>query len=159
ANAVGTYFSTQASQEANQAEQAGLQAQWARRSQEWNFQLQSVADEIAQINAQIGAAQIRLQMAQEDQSNLDLQIQNARAVQDFLRGKFTNTQLYSWMVSQVSTVFFQCYQMAYDLATQAEAAFRFERGLATSTYIQFGYWDSLKKGLFAGERLYADLKR
>ena len=63
------------------------------------------------------------------------------------------------MVDQISTVFFQCYQMAYDLANRAEAAFRFERGLTTSSYIQFGYWDSLKKGLLSGERLYADLKR
>jgi hypothetical protein len=28
-----------------------------------------------------------------------------------------------------------------------------------SNYIQFGYWDSLRKGLLAGERLYLDLKR
>jgi hypothetical protein len=57
------------------------------------------------------------------------------------------------------TVYFQCYQMAYDLAVRAEATFRFERGLTSSNYIQFGYWDSLKNGLLAGERLYADLKR
>jgi hypothetical protein len=63
------------------------------------------------------------------------------------------------MVGQTSTVYFQCYQMVYDLAVRAEAGFRFERGLADSSYIQFGYWDSLKKGLMAGERLYADIKR
>jgi len=28
-----------------------------------------------------------------------------------------------------------------------------------NTFIQFGYWDSLKKGLLAGEKLYYDLKR
>jgi hypothetical protein len=126
---------------------AGLQGQFARRLEEWNFQLQSANDEITQINAQISAAQFRLAMAQEDQSNLNLQIQNAQAVQNFLTSRYTNAQLYSWMVDQISTVFFQCYQMAYDLATQAEAAFRFERGLTTSSYIQFGYWDSLKKGI------------
>jgi hypothetical protein len=31
--------------------------------------------------------------------------------------------------------------------------------LQSSNYIQFGYWDSLKKGLLSGERLYLDLKR
>jgi len=159
ASASSNYLSSEAAESANKASQSALQAQWDRRSQEWNFQLQSVTDEIAQINTQISAAQFRLTMAQEDQSNLNLQIQNAQAVQDFLRGKYTNTQLYSWMVGQISNVFFQCYQMAYGLATQAEAAFRFERGLANSSYIQFGYWDSLKKGLLSGERLYADLKR
>jgi Tc toxin complex TcA C-terminal TcB-binding domain/Neuraminidase-like domain/PA14 domain/Salmonella virulence plasmid 28.1kDa A protein len=159
ASATGTYFSIQASENANESSQVGIQGQWGRRSQEWAFQLQSVTDEIAQINTQINAAQFRLVVAQEDQSNLNLQIQNAQAVQNFLQSKYTSTALYSWMVSQISTVFFQCYQMAYDLATQAEVGFRFERGLTTSSYIQFGYWDSLKKGLLSGERLYADLKR
>src|SRR4029077_1840745 len=28
-----------------------------------------------------------------------------------------------------------------------------------ASFIQFGYWDSLKKGMLAGERLHADLKR
>jgi hypothetical protein len=114
---------------------------------------------MTQINTQISAAQFRLTMAQQDQSNLTLQIQNALTVQNVLTNKYTNKQLYSWMVDQVSTVYFQCYQMIYDLATQAEAAFRFERGLTASSYIQFGYWDSLKKGLLSGERLYADVKR
>ena len=31
--------------------------------------------------------------------------------------------------------------------------------LDDSNYIQYGYWDSLKKGLLSGEKLYHDLKR
>jgi GH18 family chitinase len=144
----------------NAAAQAGLQAEWARRDAEWVFQAAQAGDERAQIQAQISAANFGVQIAQQDQANLNTQIQNAQAVQDFLTSKkYTNQQLYSWMVDQISTVFFQCYQMAYNLATQAEAAFRFERCLTTSNYIKFGYWDSLKKGLMSGERLYADLKR
>jgi hypothetical protein len=88
-----------------------------------------------------------------------LQISNAQAVLDFLNGKYTNQELYSWMVSQISATYFQCYQMAYGLAKRAEACLRFELGLTSSNYIQFGYWDSLRKGLLAGEGLYADLKR
>jgi hypothetical protein len=138
---------------------AGIQSQWDRRSQEWQFQADQATDEIAQIKAQIDAANFRATVAQDDLDNLNSQIKNAQDVQDFLTGKYTNKQLYDWMIDQTSTVFFQCYQMAYDLAARAEAAFRFERGLTTSSYIQFGYWDSLKRGLMSGERLYADLKR
>src|SRR5438046_4551324 len=76
-----------------------------------------------------------------------------------MRNKYTNQARYDRMISQVSAIYFQCYQMAYDLAKRAEKAFRFERGLTTSNYITFGYWDSLKKGLLSGERLYLDLKR
>jgi Tc toxin complex TcA C-terminal TcB-binding domain len=56
-------------------------------------------------------------------------------------------------------VYFQSYQLAYDLAKRAERCFRFELGLQDSSYIQFGYWDSLKKGLLSGEKLQYDLHR
>ena len=49
--------------------------------------------------------------------------------------------------------------MAYDLAKRAEKAFHYELGGDDTGYIQFGYWDSLKKGLLAGEKLHYDLKR
>ena len=45
------------------------------------------------------------------------------------------------------------------MAKRAERAYRYELGLHDSSFIQFGYWDSLKKGLLAGERLTHDLKR
>jgi hypothetical protein len=63
------------------------------------------------------------------------------------------------MLSQIAGVYFQSYQLAYDLAHQAERAFRYELGIKESNYVQFGYWDNLKKGLLAGERLQADLRR
>ena len=73
--------------------------------------------------------------------------------------KFTNAELYQWMVGQLSTLYFQSYQLAYDLAKQAERAYRHELALPDATFVQFGYWDSLKKGLLAGERLQFDLER
>jgi len=63
------------------------------------------------------------------------------------------------MLGQVSGVYFQAYKVAFDAAQQAERAFKFERGEQTSSFIEFSYWDSLKKGLFAGERLLIDLRR
>ena len=158
-NATASQFQTSAGYQSYLSNMAGLQAQWNRRDAEWQFQAAQASDEMAQIQAQISAAGFRVTIAQDDQSNLNLQIQNAQQIQNYLGNKYTNTQLYSWMVSQISTVYFQCYQMAYNYAVSAEAALRFERGLRTSSYIQFGYWDSLKKGLMSGERLYTDLKR
>src|SRR5262249_42716488 len=87
------------------------------------------------------------------------QIDNASAVQDFLREKHTNEELYDWMFSQTSAIFFQGYKLAYDMAKRAEKAYRFERGLTTSDFIRFGYWDSLRNVLLSGEQLALDLKR
>jgi Tc toxin complex TcA C-terminal TcB-binding domain len=80
-------------------------------------------------------------------------------VEDFLRSKYTNQELYAWMESQVRPLYYQAYTLAYDLAKKAEKVFRFERGLQDSNFIQFGYWDPAYDGLFAGERLYIGLKQ
>ena len=141
------------------ANMASLTGGWARRSQDWNFQLQTATKELAQIQSQIDAANVRIQIAQYDQQNQQRQIAHAQAILDFLSSKYTNNELYGWMISQVSASYFQCYQIAYGLAKRAEACLRFELGLTDSNYIQFGYWDSLRKGLLAGESLYTDLKR
>ena len=72
--------------------------------------------------------------------------------------RFTNRELYDWIISQLSTTYFQAYQLAYDLAKRASKAYAFELG-ADPGYIQFGYWDSLHKGLHAGDKLLLDLRR
>jgi len=142
-----------------QATRSSILGGHIRRADEWNFQLSVAAKELEQIDKQIAGAQIRSAIAQLEIANHDKQIENAGVIEDFLRNKYTNEDLYGWMVSQTSTLFFQCYQMAYELAKRAEACFRVERGLSDSSFINFGYWDNLRKGLLCGEQLYLDLKR
>ena len=91
--------------------------------------------------------------------NQDLQIANSQAVNAFMQGKYTNQELYNWMIGQVSKTYFRAYQLAYSLAKQAERCFQFEIGVEDTSYIQYGYWDSLRKGLQAGESLQMDLRR
>jgi hypothetical protein len=141
------------------ASMAGISGGWERRNAEWKFQAAIATLELTQIQQQINAANIRVQIATQDVTNQNLLIANASAVQDALKSKFTSQDLYGWMIGQVSAVFFQCYQMAYDLAKRAEACYRFELGIPQSSYIQFGSWDSLKQGLLSGEKLFQDLKR
>jgi hypothetical protein len=132
---------------------------FSRRADEWQLQADLASKELKQVAQQIAAAQVRADIAQQELDNHDLQTANAQAVQDFLHDKYTNQDLYGWMISQTSATFFQCYKLAYDMARRAERAYRFERGVTDSNFIRFGYWDSLKKGLLSGERLYLDLKR
>jgi hypothetical protein len=131
----------------------------ARRSEEWRLQLALATKELAQIDKQMAASEIRMAIAENDLSTHDQQIENAKGVEEFLRNKYTNQDLYGWMLSQISAVYFQSYKLAYDMAKRAERAFRFERGATESSFIQFGYWDSFTKGLLAGEKLLLDMKR
>jgi hypothetical protein len=147
---------TEASFEAGKSARLG---QFAMRAHEWLLQSNLAGREIMQLDQQILAAELRMQIADRELSNHRRQLAQARELEGFLRDKYTNQELYGWMIGQLATVFFQTYQLAYDLAKRAERAFRHELGLKDSSFIQFGYWDSLKKGLLAGERLLHDLKR
>jgi hypothetical protein len=141
------------------ANRASIKGSWDRRKDDWKFQAEQADKEMKHIEKQIDAAKIRSAIVEQELTSHDLQIENTKEVDVFMHDKFTNNQLYSWMVSQISTIYFQSYQMAYDLAKRAEKGFRHEIGDQDAAFIQFGYWDSLKKGLLAGERLHYDLKR
>src|SRR5262249_4509742 len=105
------------------------------------------------------AADIRQKIAEDELANHEKQIEQAEEIEDFLRDKFTNQDLYNWMWSQVSAVYFQAYKLAYDLAKRAERVYRHELGITDSAFIPFGNWDNLRQGLLAGEKLSLDLRR
>jgi hypothetical protein len=130
-----------------------------RRQEDWSHQADLATRELRQVDRQLAAAQIRLAMAEHDLEHHDLQIANAQEVDEVQRRKFTNQELYTWQSGQLSSLYFQSYQLAFDVARRAERTFRHELGLRDSSFIQFGYWDSLKKGLLSGDRLHGDLMR
>jgi Tc toxin complex TcA C-terminal TcB-binding domain/Neuraminidase-like domain/Salmonella virulence plasmid 28.1kDa A protein len=134
-------------------------ASYTRRKDDWDFQKDLAVKEIEQLDKLIESAKLRIAIAEKELENHVLQIENAKATDEFMRSKYTNQELYQWQVGQISGVYFQSYKLAYDLAKRAERCFRFELGLQDSSYIQFGYWDSLKKGLLSGEKLQYDLRR
>ncbi|HEY1009115.1 MAG TPA: neuraminidase-like domain-containing protein [Daejeonella sp.] len=130
-----------------------------RRQDEWDFQGRLAAIDIRQAQNQINAAEIRQAIAEKELEHQEMQIENAKAVGDYMRNKYTNDQLYNWMITQISTVYFQAYQLAFDMAKKAEKCYQYELGISSSNIVQFGYWDSLKKGLLSGDKLMNDLRR
>lgn len=154
-------FKLVASQYSFEAAMASTMAGYERRRDDWNLQVDLAKKELAQIDKQILAAEIRLAIAELDKANQEKQIEQAEQVEGFLKTKFTNSQLYGWMVAQVSALHYQAYRMAFDLAKKAEKAAQHELGTdgEVFNYIQFGHWDSLRKGLLAGDRLHQDLRR
>ncbi|HEX3765587.1 MAG TPA: neuraminidase-like domain-containing protein [Kofleriaceae bacterium] len=132
---------------------------YLRRQDDWNLQATLATNELAQIDAQLAAADLRIAIAQHELDIQDLQIANATANAELLQTKFTNQELYDWMVSQLSSTYFNAYQLAYDLAKRASKAYTFEVAKGDPGFIQFGYWDSLHKGLVAGDKLLLDLRR
>ncbi|MGH3276495.1 MAG: neuraminidase-like domain-containing protein [Streptosporangiaceae bacterium] len=136
-----------------QAWAAGKMGGYFRRQQDWALQANLAAGEIMRIDRDIAAASLRVTIAQDDLAVHDQQTANAQQIEDFLTGKFTSQQLYGWMVGQASGLYSQLYQLAYGTAKLAEVGYQRELGVQESSYITFGYWDSLRKGLLAGDRL------
>lgn len=154
-HSMGIYASLVGSNASMSATLGGYQ----RRADEWKREEQALAKERQQMDKQILGAEIRLAIAESELENHDLQRENAREADALLHGKFTNEELYDWMIGEVSAVHFQSYRLAFDAARRAERAFQFELGDAAGTFLQPGAWDSLRKGLLAGEKLQFDLRR
>jgi hypothetical protein len=137
---------------------AGRKGGFLRQLQDRVLQANTAGYEIKNIDKQILTQQIRINISEQEITNQQKQIDNALEVEDFLRNKYTNEDLYSWMQDSVRGLYYQAYTLAYDIAKRAEQVFRFERQ-ADSNFIQFGYWDAAHDGLLAGERLYIGLKQ
>jgi hypothetical protein len=128
-------------------------------SDDWQEKITETTSDIEHTNRQIAGAQLALEIAQQNQTNHQTQIDQLQKQIDFLTDKFTNQDLYDWMVGQLADTYFQSYKLAYRLCKQVERCYQYELGIPDSNFIQFGYWDSLHKGLLAGEALNHDLRR
>jgi Tc toxin complex TcA C-terminal TcB-binding domain len=158
-SALASRYRFDATEAGHMATEAAKLAGYALRGHDHVLQTNQAAREIMQIDKQIIASELRVKIATKELANHRQQMEDAQKVEETLRDKYTNQELYGWMLGQLASVHFQSYQLAYDLARKAERAFRHELGVKDSNFIQFGYWDSLKKGLLAGERLSQNLKR
>ncbi|NUN67052.1 hypothetical protein HCU40_20415 (plasmid) [Pseudanabaena biceps] len=142
-----------------QSTNAGRKAGFLRQLQDRVQQANIAGYEIKNIDKQILTQTIRINITNQEIANQQINIDNSKEVEEFLRNKYTNEELYTWMEGQIQTLYYQAYTLAYELAKKAEKVFRFERGLTNSNFIQFGYWDASRDGLLAGERLYIGLKQ
>ena len=132
---------------------------FAQRKDDWGQKATEAGIEINRIAQEQLSAQAALAIALMEQSNHQTAIDNLQQQLDFLTTKFTSEDLYDWMAGQLSATYFQSYRLAYAMAKRAERCYRYELGIDTSSFVQFGYWDSLHQGLLAGESLAHDLRR
>ncbi|GAA3231101.1 hemopexin repeat-containing protein [Actinocorallia longicatena] len=136
----------------------GVRADQQRQEQDWTLELATGRNDLIQIGHQIHSAELQLAVARRELEIHDRETSNAKAVTEFLTSKFAGPELYGWMVGQISGLYFQTYQLAFDTARAAERAFEADRGSAPGI-VKATYWDSRRKGLLAGDQLALDLDR
>lgn len=142
-------------------EAMGVNASFERMKEDWELQKTVSESEVKQLDFQINGAEWQKKIAQREIQIMDKEVEQNESITTFMQDKFTNQQLYQWMASKLSGLFFQTYKLAFDMSKAAEKAFQFERGAKQSevNYITAPYWDSAHKGLLAGEALGYDLDR
>ena len=136
----------------------GRQGGFDRRWEDWELQAELARKDIQQIERQITAGEIRLAIAEIERDNQQLQIENAQAVDAFLRDKFTNVQMYRWMETRLSRVYYQQYRLAFDLAQKAQQALHYELGLEDAPPLPDA-WDARNRGIEAATALQHELQK
>ncbi|MBP4044867.1 neuraminidase-like domain-containing protein [Chromobacterium violaceum] len=138
------------------ADAQAMSEQYRRRSQEWAIQRDAAEHECKQIEAQQASLKIQLEAAQLQKGYLETQQQQIQDQLAFLKTKFSNGALYSWMQGRLSAVFYQFYDLAIARCLKAQLGFQWETK-QTKTFIQPGAWDSNHAGLLCGEALMLNL--
>jgi hypothetical protein len=144
------------------AERASKMAGYYRRAEDYVFQANLATSELEQYGRQIISSLLREQVAKRTYEHHLVQVEQAAAAEEFLRTKFTNEDLYTWMQGELSKTFYDAYKLAFDVAKKAEVTLKREvmrPEFEDQDIIKFGYWNDGKRGLLAGEALALDLKR
>ena len=160
--ALSSGFSIAAAIEEREGQSASKTASYDRRADDFLLQLRLAACELMQIGRQIIGSLIAEQVAHHEYLNVTTQIEQAHEVDQVLRDKFTNKELYLWMQGELSRLYYEYYRFAFDTARKAEQTMKRELmrpEVDATDYIKFNYWDGGRRGLLSGEALYMDLKR
>ena len=110
-----------------QAQSSGTRASFLRSLQDRRQIINETGFQITTIDKQIAEQRLRVTIANQELAAQQTAAANSHVVQTFLQNKYSNVALYTWMESQVRSLYYQTYTLAYDLARSAEAAFHFER--------------------------------
>ena len=132
---------------------------YRRRREEWDFMIEQAKVEIVVLDQQIATQQIVIDSA--DTALLQAQKARDQAVTyyDFLKHRSTGPGLYQWLLSQMSTLYFQAYDAVLSMCMATEAGWQYELGDHDTHFIPYDAWADNRHGLNAGEALKLGLLR
>jgi len=122
------------------------QADYERRREEWQFQLDLSGIDKIIANTQQLLAEDRYQITLQERRISQLSRDNANDVLEFLDNKFTSRELYAWMGSVVSQAYRYFLQQATGMAKLAQRQLAFERQEPELGYILEDYWTYAQPG-------------
>jgi hypothetical protein len=128
------------------------------RHEDWQNTARNYQREIERAEIEIQTTQIRQRITEEQLRVQQIRREQQAAEATYLRSKFTNKELYDWMVGQLQGLSRELHKLATEAAKAAERCYQYELG-SIDAFIHPGHWQDSRKGLLAAERLQADLRR
>lgn len=127
--------------------------QYRRRGLEWRFQARQAELELDAIDLQIEAQETAVAAAQSSQEQAAKAQQQAQDYYTFLKNRDAGPALYQWLLSQMSTLYFQAYDAVLSMCLATEACWQYEIGDRDTRFISTSAWADNRFGLTAGETL------
>lgn len=125
---------------------------YRRRRQEWEIQRNAAESEVKQIEAQLGALDIRHEAAVLQKKLIETQQTQAKAQLTFLYNKLSNKALYHWLRGRLAVIYNTFYDLSVSRCLMAEKAWQWYFADESLNFIR-----PANVGFLAGESLMLNL--
>ncbi len=130
-------------------------------TEEETFEESIASNEIDQTEKAIIVNTIRQEQNEKEQELFEKELERDEEEYEFLCDKFTNKDLYEWLVKQMTKLSKNMCKLTTKVAKMAEKCYHFEIGDTdmgnAKSFISNSYWDGAYNGLLSADRLIADL--
>lgn len=130
-----------------------INANYLRRAQEWQHQVDVLTKEVKQLEIQLLAAKRLLSNTEKDLELHRLQMDHSNNTLQFLKQKFTGEEFYHWQSRELAQLYHQMYECCLQLVYQTQLACNIEQGYTKDNWLEQPVWDNFQQGLLAGRRL------
>ncbi|QLA70599.1 Insecticidal toxin complex protein TcaB (toxin complex protein) (plasmid) [Enterobacter pasteurii] len=137
-----------------------ITASYQRRAADWRQQSKLLAKSIEETDNRIDSMKAQIAMQEKQIALAEMEYANQQAYLDLYNSCFTGLTLYSWMVSRLSSLYYQLYDATIPVCIQAREALKRELGNSrTDGIFSTPVWNDLYQGLLAGEGLTTELQK
>ncbi len=129
---------------------AGIMSQIAsyeRRAQEWKYQLDLTEHDLGIANQQVKIADQNIRIVSQEREIAQLNTDHAQDTLEFLKTKFTNAELYTWIGNVLERAYSYLLSLATATAKTAESQLYFERQEQAGPFILDDYWEVASTGI------------
>ncbi|HEY0288796.1 MAG TPA: hypothetical protein VGC62_17610, partial [Pseudomonas sp.] len=124
-----------------------------RRRAEWQYLVTQAELELDTLDRQIEAQDVALRAAIASLDQATKAREQAQALYAFIKNRAAGAGLYQWLLSQMSTLYFQAYDAVLAMCLGVEACWQYEIGDRDTRFISTTAWADNRFGLTAGETL------